>query len=89
VVPVYFIFIIFEIGSPLCSGQPGGPKIYSSIIAGMTDAYHYTQQLVEMGVSQTFCPGWHLTTILPSSYDFRLEPYILPSSLFIGKFDQF
>jgi hypothetical protein len=33
----------------------------------MTVAQHHAQLLVEMGVSQTLCPGWPQTVIFPIS----------------------
>jgi hypothetical protein len=33
----------------------------------MTGTHHQTKPLVEMGVSQTFCPGWPQTKIHPIS----------------------
>jgi hypothetical protein len=45
-----------------------GPPLYASCVAGMAGAHHCNWLLVEMGVSLTFCRGWHWTLILPVSF---------------------
>jgi hypothetical protein len=64
-----FSLVIFRIGSHFIPG-PRWIEILLFVlpgITGMMGVYHHTQPLVEMGVSQTFCPGWPQTLILPIS----------------------
>jgi hypothetical protein len=63
-VEVFFFFSPIEIESHkyFCSGCPG-----TTSLVRMTGTHYCAYLLVEMGVLQTICPGWHQTVSLPTS----------------------